>query len=53
VADRLQQLPYLFTPGYEAAEIPDRYKLAPRFEKPIGTGTIVEAIRQQLIRRAR
>ena len=50
VADRLQQLgvPYLFTTGYEAAEIPDRYKLAPCFEKPVGTGAIVDAIREQL-----
>jgi CheY-like chemotaxis protein len=53
VADRLQQLgvPYLFTTGYEATEIPDRYQLAPRFEKPVGTGTIVDAIREQVTRR--
>lgn len=50
VADRLQQLgiPYLFTTGYEATEIPDRYKRAPCFEKPVWTGAILDAIREQL-----
>jgi CheY-like chemotaxis protein len=50
VADRLQQLavPYLFTTGYEATEIPDRYKLAPRFEKPVGVGAILDALRDQV-----
>ena len=53
VADRLQQLgvPYLFTTAYEATEIPDRYRLAPRFEKPVGTGTLLDAIRDQVTRR--
>jgi CheY-like chemotaxis protein len=52
VADRLQQLgvPYLFTTGYEATEIPDRYRLAPRFEKPVGTGAILDALRDQMSR---
>jgi len=55
VADRLQQLgvPFLFTTGYEATEIPDRYKLAPLFEKPIGISAILDAIEQQLTHRAR
>jgi CheY-like chemotaxis protein len=55
LADRLQQLsvPYLFTTGYEAAEIPTRYRLAPRFEKPIGTGAIIDVIRQQVRSRPR
>ena len=55
VADRLQQLgvPYLFTTGYEAAEIPDRYRRAPCFEKPVGTGAIVAAICEQLTPAAR
>lgn len=52
VADRLQQLgvPYLFTTGYEATEIPDRYRLALRFEKPVGTGAILDALRDQVVR---
>ena len=55
VADRLEQLgvPYLFTTGCEATDIPDRYKLAPRFEKPVGIGAILDAIRQQLTPPAR
>jgi CheY-like chemotaxis protein len=54
VADRLQQLgvPYLFTTGYESTEIPDRYKLAPRFEKPVGVGAILDAIREQMTPRS-
>jgi hypothetical protein len=54
VADRLQQLgvPYLFTTGYEATEIPDRYKFAPHCGKPIRTSAILDAIEQQLTHRA-
>ncbi|HKQ12408.1 MAG TPA: hypothetical protein VJT80_03180 [Steroidobacteraceae bacterium] len=54
VADRLQQLgvPYLFTTGYESTEIPDRYKLAPRFEKPVGVSAILDAIREQVAPRS-
>lgn len=50
VADRLQELgvPYLFTTACEASEIPERYRLAPRFEKPVRLSSILAAIREQV-----
>jgi CheY-like chemotaxis protein len=49
VADRLQELgvPYLFATACETKEIPERYRRAPRYEKPIRLSSIIEAIRQQ------
>lgn len=49
VADRLQELgvPYLFATACEPKEIPERYRRAPRCEKPIRLSSIIEAIRQQ------
>jgi len=51
VADKLQELgvPYLFATACEADEIPPRYRLAPRFDKPIRLTSILEAIRQQVV----
>ena len=50
VADRLEQLgvPYLFTTACEPHEIPERYRLAPRFDKPIRLTSIIAAIREQI-----
>lgn len=50
VADRLQQLgvPYLFTTACELDEIPERYRSAPRFDKPVRLTSIIEAIRAQV-----
>jgi CheY-like chemotaxis protein len=50
VADRLEQLgvPYLFTTACEPDEIPERYRLAPRFDKPIRLTSIIAAIREQI-----
>lgn len=50
VADRLQELgvPYLFTTACEPSEIPERYRLAPRFEKPVRLSSILAAIREQV-----
>lgn len=50
VADRLQELgvPYLFTTACEMDEIPERYRRAPRFDKPVRLSSILDAIRQQV-----
>lgn len=50
VADRLQELgvPYLFTTACQTDEIPERYRLAPRFDKPVRLSSILDAIRQQV-----
>lgn len=47
VADRLQELgvPYLFTTACEENEIPERYRKAPRFDKPVRLSSILDAIR--------
>jgi hypothetical protein len=46
----LQELgvPYLFTTACEANESPERYRDAPRFDKPVRLSSIVEAIREQM-----
>jgi CheY-like chemotaxis protein len=51
VADRLQQLgvPYLFTSACEPDEIPEQYRLAPRFDKPVRLTSIIAAIREQIV----
>jgi CheY-like chemotaxis protein len=50
VADKLEQLgvPYLFTTACEPDEIPEQYRLAPRFDKPIRLSSIIDAIREQI-----
>ena len=50
VADKLEQLgvPYLFTTACEPDEIPEQYRLAPRFDKPIRLTSIIAAIREQI-----
>jgi CheY-like chemotaxis protein len=50
VADRLQELgvPYVFTTACEPSEIPERYRRAPRFEKPVRLDSILAAIREQV-----
>jgi CheY-like chemotaxis protein len=50
VADKLEQLgvPYLFTSACEPDEIPEHYRLAPRFDKPIRLTSIIAAIREQI-----
>jgi CheY-like chemotaxis protein len=50
VADRLQELgvPYVFTTACEPSDIPERYRLAPRFEKPVRLDSILAAIREQV-----
>lgn len=50
VADRLQQLgvPYVFTTACEQNEIPERYRNAPRFDKPVRLTSIIDAIRAQV-----
>ncbi|HEV8330020.1 MAG TPA: response regulator [Steroidobacteraceae bacterium] len=50
VADRLQELgvPYLFTSACEPDEIPEQYRFAPRFDKPIRLSSIIAAIRAQI-----
>jgi len=50
VADKLEQLgvPYLFTTACEPNEIPEHYRLAPRFDKPIRLTSIIAAIREQI-----
>ncbi|HKR34585.1 MAG TPA: hypothetical protein VJT10_07090 [Steroidobacteraceae bacterium] len=50
VVDRLQELgvPYLFTTACESSEIPERYRCAPRFEKPVRLDSILAAIREQV-----
>lgn len=50
VADKLEQLgvPYLFTSACEPNEIPEHYRLAPRFDKPIRLTSIIAAIREQI-----
>jgi CheY-like chemotaxis protein len=50
VADKLEQLgvPYLFTTACEPDEIPEHYRLAPRFDKPIRLTSIIAAIREQI-----
>jgi CheY-like chemotaxis protein len=51
VADRLAELgvPYLFTSACEPDEIPEQYRFAPRFDKPIRLSSIIAAIREQII----
>jgi CheY-like chemotaxis protein len=50
VADRLQELgvPYLFTTACELDEIPERYRRAPRFDKPVRLSSILDEIRKQV-----
>jgi CheY-like chemotaxis protein len=50
VADKLEQLgvPYLFTTACEPDEIPEQYRLVPRFDKPIRLTSIIAAIREQI-----
>jgi CheY-like chemotaxis protein len=50
VADRLQELgvPYLFTTACEPGDVPERYRCAPCFEKPVRLSSILEAIRERL-----
>jgi CheY-like chemotaxis protein len=50
VADRLEELgvPYVFTSACEASDIPEHYRLAPRFDKPIRLSSILDAIRDQV-----
>ncbi len=50
VADRLQELgvPYLFTTACEPGDVPEPYRRAPCFEKPVRLSSILEAIREQL-----
>jgi CheY-like chemotaxis protein len=51
VADRLEQLgvPYLFTSACEPDEIPEQYRCAPRFDKPVRLTSIIAAIREQIL----
>lgn len=50
VADRLDELhvPYVFTTGCEANEIPERYRFVPRFDKPVRMTSIIDALRGQV-----
>jgi CheY-like chemotaxis protein len=50
VADKLEQLgvPYLFATACEPDEIPEQYRFAPRFDKPIRLTSIIAAIREQI-----
>jgi CheY-like chemotaxis protein len=52
VADRLEQLgvPYLFTTACEVSEIPEHYRLVPRFDKPVRLSSVIAAIRAQVTR---
>jgi len=51
VADRLEELgvPYVFTSACEPHEIPEHYRQAPRFDKPIRLSSILDAIRDQIV----
>jgi CheY-like chemotaxis protein len=50
VADRLEQLgvPYLFTTACEPWEIPEHYRRAPRFDKPVRLSSVIAALRAQI-----
>jgi CheY-like chemotaxis protein len=50
VADRLEQLgvPYLFTTACEVSDIPEHYRLVPRFDKPVRLSSVIAAIRAQI-----
>lgn len=46
VADALldREIPFVFATGYDQADIPRRYHLTPRLEKPVGLPGIVRAL---------
>ncbi|WP_334656926.1 response regulator [Sphingomonas panaciterrae] len=47
VADVLQarDIPFLFTTGYDASDVPPAWRHVPRLEKPVEVATIVRALR--------
>lgn len=47
LADRLMQanLPFVFVTGYDASEIPPRYREAARCEKPLSMDCLIAALR--------
>ena len=50
IADRLQaeEIPFVIASGYSGGALPDRFKSAPRLEKPFDPAQIAEAISRLL-----
>ena len=50
IADTLRErgVPVLFTTGYDAAALPDRFRDVPRCEKPVNIGRIASALQKAL-----
>lgn len=49
-ADNLveRKVPIIFVTGYDAAIVPERFRSAPRCEKPVGIARIIETLLQTL-----
>lgn len=50
-ADRLLQrnVPVVFVSGYDALAVPERFRSAPRCDKPVGVRRIIETLKRALV----